>query len=977
EGWSAGDSCVGGTEDATALSDALTLVSGQTAEAGVAAIPVGSFSGKVWNDQNNNGVMDADEAGVANVVLKLTGTKTGADYQITTDDTGEYRFSLLRNDTYNFTAELPEGYLFARYTKTGGDSRSVFTTDGTSSTRQFVVSGAEDVTNKNVGVIQKAALSGIAFLDTNYNGVYNEGEPPYAGVTLEVIKNSNSKSMGKVVTGEDGTYTFASLRGGDYRLRAILPNDGSIFTFVPESGTGLVNQFVAREGRRENSIQSVAVVNGSTTETCVGVALGGTVTGTVFYDKKYDGVMDSGDSAASGIKVQLVDSLGGVAATATTNGKGGYTLEGIMPGDYIVRFQRKDGYAFTRYRPDEENGNDVALLAKDGYGETATITVAMGQTIEQLNAGMLPSSTLTGVFFDDLNDDGLRDEGENGYTDGSVRLLSDDGEIDLTESVAEDGTYFFDGVMPGEYTVTYLLPENATLANVAEGGNTLEAQGRQNVLAGFTVESGKAYEAPLVGAVTLGSFAGYAYHDQNGNNVRDDGEETLAGVAVTCTPKNGTPAQAVTGADGAFSLTGLRPGEYTLSIALPDGYIISGNLTQSGLTLDAASSDSLSCPWSALINRAQNAVGAVQPATVVASVWLDENRDGTHAENERLLSGLAYELYDEQLGRTVKTARSDDDGYVTFENVRPSTYTVRFTLPEQAQPADAEGDFTRKGNVMAHTGVVVTEGETVKGITGGLVSYTSIGGTVSLEENGARTVQPGVAVSLYQGDDTKPLATTVTDETGTYRFDGLWPDTYRLTVAEPDGTIFVRPDDPNYDAGASIVTGSTDGVGESDAIELQMAQHQLSMNVILIKPARVGDQVWLDSNQNGLMDVDEPSLNGVTVQLTQNGEAVYTTVSNEWGYYEFANVYPGTYTLVAQAYPELAITQSIPALRIISSCLTSGDGTSAQSDPFSVESGTKNFDFDLGYILPDGAKLPAEIVAGSVQYWPATQESEE
>lgn len=979
EGWSIGDSCVGGTEDATAVSDTITLTSGQTAEAGVAAIPVGSFSGKVWNDQNNNGVMDEDEAGVANVVLKLTGTKSNVAYQITTDDTGDYRFSLLRNDTYNFTAELPEGYLFARYTKTGGDSRSVFTTDGTSSTRQFVVSGAENVTDKNVGVILKAGLTGIAFLDTNYNGVFDEGEPPYAGVTLEVIKNSNSKSMGKVVTGEDGTYAFDSLRGGDYRLRAILPNDGSIFTFVPEQGTGLVNQFVAREGRRENSIQSIAIENGETAETCVGVALGGTITGTVFYDKKYDGVMNSGDSNASGIKVQLLDELGEVAATTTTNAKGGYTLEGIMPGNYIVRFQRKNGYAFTRYRPDEQGGNDVASLAKDGYGETASIAVAMGQTVEQVNAGMLPSSTLIGIFFDDLNDNGLQDEGETGYTDGSVRLLSEDGEIDLTEPVAEDGTYFFDGVMPGEYTVTYLLPENATMANVAEGGNTLEAQGRQNVLTGFTVESGKAYEAPLVGAVTLGTFEGYAYHDQNGNNVRDDGEETLAGVTVVCTPKSGTltATQAVTGDDGVFSLTNLRPGEYSLSITLPNGYIFSGNLTQSGLTLDAASSDSLSCPWTALTNRAQNAVGAVHPATVSASVWLDENRDGANTENERLLSGLAYELYDEQMGRTVKTARSGDDGYVTFENVRPATYTVRFVLPEQAQPADAEGDFVRKGDVMMHTGVVVTEGSTIEGITGGLVSYTSIGGTVILEENGARTVQPGVEVSLYQGDDTKPVNTVATDDTGTYRFDGLWPDTYHITVTEPDGTIFVQPDDPNYDTGASVVTRSADGVGESDAFELEMAQHLLSMNVILIKPARVGDQVWLDSNRNGLVDAEEPTINGVTVQLVQNGETIYTTVSNEWGYYEFANVYPGTYTLVAQAYPALTITKSIPALRMISSCLTSGDGTSAQSDPFSVESGTKNFDFDLGYILPDGAAMPEEIVTGNVQHWPSAQETEE
>ena len=35
---------------------------------------------------------------------------------------------------------------------------------------------------------------------------------------------------------------------------------------------------------------------------------------------------------------------------------------------------------------------------------------------------------------------------------------------------AEDGTYFFDGVMPGRYTLHYLLGEHREMAKVVEGG---------------------------------------------------------------------------------------------------------------------------------------------------------------------------------------------------------------------------------------------------------------------------------------------------------------------------------------------------------------------------------------------------------------------------------------------------------------------------------------------------------------------------
>lgn len=970
--WSVGYSCVGGIESVTATSDTVTLLAGQTVEAGVGAVSVGSFSGKVFNDINNNGVMDADEPGVANTKLTLTGVKTGNTYEITTDETGAYRFALLRNDTYNFTAKIPDGTLFARYTQTGGDSRSVFTSEGTDATRQFIVTDAQNVTNKNVGVIQKATLSGIAFLDSNYNGVYDEGEPPYAGVTVELVKNSNDHSMGKVVTDKDGKYTFDSLRGGDYRLRAILPNDGSIFTIVPQTAEGLYNQFAARESRRENTLPSVTVENGKTKETCVGVAMGGTITGTVFLDAKYDGTRDGSDKKASGVKIQLVAAEGTLVATDTTNANGTYTLEGIMPGEYTVRFQRRDGYAFTRYRPDDENGNHVKVLAKDGFGETEAIDVAMGQTIEHINAGMLLSSTLTGVFFNDANDNGLKDEGEGGYTDGHVRLLSSDGELDLTETVGDDGTYFFDGVMPGEYTVTYILTDNATIAKVAEGGNTLDAQGQESVLKGMKVESGKAYSAPLVGAVTLGSFEGTAYHDANGNGVHDDGEEALSGVQIAFTPKKTDMqvSEATTDSEGKFAINGMHPDDYALTLTLPDGYIFSSNLKESGITLDSAATDTVACPWAALTNRAQNAVGAVKPATIRASVWLDENRDGQQTSEERLLSGLSYELYDEAAGKVVKSAKSDDDGYVTFENVRPATYTVRFAIPDQAQPAKYENStFEAQGAMMSHSGIAITEGQTFEDISGGLVSYTSIGGVVALDENGARTPQTGVTVTLYQGDSTDALQTVQTDDKGEYRFDGLWPDEYRLAVGLPSGTIFVRPDDPNYQAGDSVVTSTENGEGASEAFQLEMAHHLLDMNVILIKPARVGDQVWLDSNKNGLRDADEPSINGVTIQLMENGEAAYTTTSNEWGYYEFANVYPGTYTIQAQAYPELGITQSVPSLKVISSCLTSGDGNSAESDAFSVVSGSKNFDFDLGYVLLDGQTMPPAIVPGAVQNW--------
>lgn len=55
-------------------------------------------------------------------------------------------------------------------------------------------------------------------------------------------------------------------------------------------------------------------------------------------------------------------------------------------------------------------------------------------------------------------------------------------------------------------------------------------------------------------------------------------------------------------------------------------------------------------------------------------------------------------------------------------------------------------------------------------------------------------------------------------------------------------------------------------------------------------PTEVGDRVWLDRNQNGLQDADEPGLGGLTVGLYRNGKALTTARTDADGYYHFDEV---------------------------------------------------------------------------------------
>lgn len=955
------ESIIGDSGSRVALSDVFTFAAGETVTLNAGARKVGTFSGRVFEDADNNGLMDETDPGVGGVTLRLEGKKQGNVYELVSNEDGSYFFDLLPTDTYVFTATLPEGMLYARYTKEGGDLRSVFT--GETLERDFAVSPTKCQSNKNVGVIQNGTICGTAFLDVDYDGVWDEGEPGFAGVSIEVTKFSNGDHMGKVVTGEDGTFRLEGMRSSDYRMRVMLP-EGSTYTCLPPEGEE-GNRFT---GGRYGIIDRMTVQSGGETTVLIGVAVGATVQGTLFEDANYNGVMDAGERTFSGLQVLLVDEAGNTVAKTTSIARGAYTLDDIMPGTYTLKVKPSRNNGFTRLRPTEEGGSYIRELL-DGYGVSDPMDIAMAQQLTGVNAGMLPAAEVSGVLFHDLNDNGLQDAGETGLTTASVRLLSADGEIDLTRAVAENGSYLFEGVMPGDYTITYLLPEHTEIAKVAQGGNTQENAGRETVSESFTVTMGKDVSRPLVGCVTLGSFEGIAFHDGNANGMQDDGEELLKGVKVSLSA--GDDAQeAVSGKDGAFSVTGLRPGEYQLTLTMPEGYISSANADT--LTLKPAAGQTVDCPWSVLVGRNQMLIGAVKPASVSGAVHLDENNNGSVEEGERVLAGLSITLVNEENGDT-QTVAADENGFA-FDAVRPGVYTVRFDLPGQAEPAKVTGStFSLDGTAMVQTGVKVSEGQKVSGLLTALVSRTSIGGTLSLSD--AAGLQPVAGVNLVLLDRSgAEIAAAVSGEDGSYRFDGLWPGDYTILAERATDAIFVRPGDPNYPDQVSVIL--TDD-GASGVIALKMAEHRLNENILYIRTAKVGDLAWLDENSNGLLDGSERRLPGVKVQLLQDGEPVYETVTDLFGYYQFDHVYPGSYTLRAVAYDALTITKPVPALRIISSCLTAGDGVSAQSDPFTVESGCITNDFDLGYVLLPGQKLPAleEAPAKDWSMWNAQYSS--
>ena len=157
--------------------------------------------------------------------------------------------------------------------------------------------------------------------------------------------------------------------------------------------------------------------------------------------------------------------------------------------------------------------------------------------------------------------------------------------------------------------------------------------------------------------------------------------------------------------------------------------------------------------------------------------------------------------------------------------------------------------------------------------------------------------------------------------------------------------------------------------GSSDLIELKMAEDKMQMNIGGVLPGRVGDFCWLDLDGDGLQGMDEPGIPGVRIVLQRDGETVAETVSDQYGFYRFNDLYPAVYTLLVTPPDEVKPTKHRTDIPMIASVLEETEDDSCVSVEFPVESDKANYNADLGFVLRREGVVPAGVGEGKRQEW--------
>ncbi|MFN7977834.1 MAG: SdrD B-like domain-containing protein [Vicinamibacterales bacterium] len=698
----------------------------------------------------------------------------------------------------------------------------------------------------------------------------------------------------------------------------------------------------------------------------------------VWIDSDGDGVQDPGETGLDGVTVQLIGPSNTVVATAitanggqyyfssgagTSTGNAIYNISGLTPNtaNYRVRIDTTQGplaaYVLSPANTDatangDSRDSDGARVGNDA--EAVFATGAAGANDHTFDFGFTPASaailSLGNLVWLDTNNNGLVDGGEAGIAGVTVRLIAANGTTVLaTTTTNGSGNYQFTGLTAGSYFVE--------------------------------VDRGS---GPIVGYLSSTDIGSSGNPDNDTDN--DDNGVNVSASAV-------------------------RSNAVTLSLG--------GEPTNDG---DSDANSNLSVDF-----------GFVRALSLGNLVWSDLNDNGVVDPGEPGLSGVTVRLIASDGVTVLATTTTDATGHYLFGGLGPGTYFVEVVPPagstsstDIGSSANPNNDTDNDDNGVTVVGGAVRSGPVTLGIGTeptndgdgnpdsnltvdfGFVpaGVLSLGNLVWLDTNnnglvdGGEAGVPGVTVRLIAANGTTVLATTTTNGSGNYLFTGLAPGNYFVEVDRATGpltgylssTDIASSANPNNDlnnddngvtltAGAvrsGVVTLSVLGEpindGDSDA------NSNLSVDFGFVRAVSLGNLVWADANDNGLVDPGEPGIGGVTVRLiASDGVTVLaTTTTDASGHYLFAGLLPGTYYV--EVVPPAGATSStdiassanpdndtdnddngvtVVAGAIRSGAITLGFGTEPVND--GDTNPDSNLTVDFGFVPAPGGGLLTDV----------------
>lgn len=908
------ESCVPSSTLATGRSEPFVLSMGQSGvRLYIGAALSGSLSGVVYYDDDADAQLGEQESLCAGVAVTLLDESGAVLAETVSGEDGRYAFDGLASGRYRVCFEAPDGCGFSATEQTAALGGAQQTTDSVSRTRVIAVSGGASIATADASLVRLCGISGRLFEDQNASGAMDGQEPGLAGVDVQLLNSTGRTILATATTDESGRYAFDRLMPDSYMLRVDAPEQyvfsaGQKDTPIPleseRDGRGYSAVFALRSGAQVENVR-------------FGLYMQGSISGRIWNDADYDGVIGEQESGLRGAQLILADAAGNSVASMQTPSSGEFVFDSLAPGSYVLYVTLEEGYVYTTGGADSRAERSDAVASVISLGE-----LAMGQTIGGVNIGALKPASVGGTVWYDADGNGRRVSGDAGVpAKVSLRMCSgpDAGKVYETTTDA-DGVYRFDGVMPGQAQLTFEVAEGLAFTRQVSGVNRVSCVPETDALtaqtAAFDVQSGKNLLEMDAGIVGVGVVSGVVWEDSTYDGQRGADERGVAGATVTLTDAEGTQRQAVTDETGAYAFDFVRAGEYTVTVSLPGGMMFTRDGASIAMT-DASEASTEAFALAMGESRTDLSAGAIVPASVSGRIGVDADESGALEDQEEGLAGAVITLV--QGGTVVATTNTQPDGTYALSGLRPGAYRVRIALPqdvlfargvalelagEDAQEGQTAEFALSMGEQAALSPVPAVRTGTVAGRAW---SDTNANGRMDADE----PALPGTRVVLLDMQKGGEVVSAVdVDEQGCYAFDLLRSGEYALRFILPEGELFA---DRVQEEGASIVDPVEGNDATTGTFHLAMGEEKRAMNVGAIRAGEIGDTVWLDKDGNGLQDYREPLLSGVKLTLLRldaDGQTteVAQTQSDAYGYYHFSDLRPGVYMIRLDKEPGDTLT---------------------------------------------------------------------
>jgi len=656
----------------------------------------------------------------------------------------------------------------------------------------------------------------------------------------------------------------------------------------------------------------------------------GTIGDTVWIDYNGNGVQDPGDNGLDGVPINLLfagaDNTFGTAddqtfTTTTANG-GQYLFSNLPLGAYLVSVTTGSGPLTTYKNTFDPDGN----LDSKSF---VTLTQAAPINLDQ-DFGYAPATGQIGdTIFNDTNGNGVQDNGETGIQNVTVTIKNALTNATQTTTTDASGHYLFQNLAAGSYTVTVTTGVGTPLEGLTQTADPDGTMDSTSTVALVAPGSMVNLDQDFGYVYKSGSIGDTIFLDSNANHVQDNGEPGIDGVTVTLRTagNDGIIGNSddqfitqVTANGGKYLFTNLLLGDYQVQVDTSSTPIVGlTNTADPDGVFDSFSDVTLT---SAVPNNLDQDFGYVfMSGTIGDTIFNDLNGNGTQDNGETGIAGVTVTLQsagaDGTFGNNddppAVTTTTDANGKYLFSNLLAAKYQVTVDTSSGSpvkglvNTADPDGGLIPNGVGFDSKSILTLTQAAPNNLDqdfGYAPTNGQIGDLIYNDKNGSKSFDLGdtgianVTVTIFNSHLNKTYSTT-TDANGIYNFTNLPAGTWTVTVADGTGTPLagmVNTADPDggFDSKSTVtLAGPNNMINLDQDFGYQLATANSN--------AALSGVVYVDANNNGIVDNGEIGIAGVTVNLYvlegTNHKFVATTTTDASGFYTFLGLDPGYYRI--------------------------------------------------------------------------------